>query len=95
MLESYPEPIIFLLLPEPITISPAPLMQEVCSWYEVMSYPTLKFFPPWAGEQELGTPRTSWDSTITGLKRDTILYLESIREEDIFTCCYFSPFLMK
>jgi hypothetical protein len=46
-----------------------------------MSYPTVKFFPPWSSKQEQGTLRTSYDKSLISLKRDTINYIESIRKQ--------------
>jgi hypothetical protein len=46
-----------------------------------MSYPTVKFFPPWSSEQEQGSLRMSYDKSLVSLKRDTIHFLESIRNQ--------------
>lgn len=52
---------------------------DLCSWYGVMSYPSVKFFPPWSSQQEVGIFRSSWDKSVPSLKQDTIDYLENVR----------------
>jgi hypothetical protein len=32
-------------------------LQDVCSFYGIMSYPSVKFFPPWSQQQEQGVVR--------------------------------------
>ena len=53
-----------------------------------MSYPSVKFFAPWTQQQDEGILRTSWDKSVPSLKRDTIDFLESLREL-LFSSRYF------
>ncbi|XP_023332063.1 sulfhydryl oxidase 1 [Eurytemora carolleeae] len=55
-----------------------PANEDTCSKYEVKGYPTVKYFPPYATEQDLGILRESYEKSVASLKYDSIDFIESV-----------------
>lgn len=49
-----------------------------CRDYEIMGYPSLKFFPPKAAKTEVGFLRESYDKEIPHMMTDMAKYVESV-----------------
>ncbi len=49
-----------------------------CRDYEVMGYPTLKFFPPAAAAEDLGEVRKSMDKSVAAIKEDMVAFVDKI-----------------
>lgn len=49
-----------------------------CREYEIMGYPTLKFFPPKSAIGEVGHTRDSFQKEVPSIKNDMIEYIKKI-----------------
>ena len=55
---------------------------ETCREYEVMGYPTIKFFSPNTPAGDMGQERQNRDKTIPVIKRDMITFLSDLQSSN-------------
>ena len=55
---------------------------ETCREYEVMGYPTIKFFSPNTPAGDMGHERQNRDKTIPTIKRDMITFLSDLQSSN-------------
>ena len=51
-----------------------------CRQYEIMGYPSLKFFPPNAGDNEVGMLRESYNKEIPAMMIDMAKYMDTVAQ---------------
>ena len=51
-----------------------------CRQYDIMGYPTLKFFPPKASNDDLGETRMTMSKEIPSMKEDMIHFVERVAQ---------------
>ena len=50
-----------------------------CREYEVMGYPSIKFFSPNTAAGDMGVERQSRDKTVPGIKKDMIEFITGLQ----------------
>ena len=51
-----------------------------CRQYDIMGYPSLKFFPPKAGPEDLGELRTTMSNEVSHMMEDMIRFVEKVSQ---------------
>jgi len=54
--------------------------EDICSDYDIKGYPSVKYFAPHTGNDDLGILRESWSSSLESLKEDAITFIQNSQD---------------